>query len=75
MIACILIFMSLTISQAPVLPVVEHDRLEVVLPVEFQQLLHKANASGRMKIFLNSTRSQNRADPADGPFFQDPQPM
>ena len=75
MIACILIFMSLTISQAPVLPVAEHDRLEVVLPVEFQQLLTKANASGRMKIFLNSTRSQNRADPADGPFFQDPQPM
>ncbi|MCE9619498.1 MAG: hypothetical protein K8R92_06285 [Planctomycetes bacterium] len=53
----------------------EGDRIEVVVPAESQELLAKGPASGRLKLFLNATHSKNRADPADGPFFEDPQPI
>ena len=53
----------------------ESDRIEVVLPIQSQELVDKGAAAGRLKLFLNSTRSKNQGDPADGPFFEDPQPI
>ena len=47
----------------------ESDRIEVVLPIQSQELAGKGAAAGRLKLFLNSTRSKNYGDPADGPFF------
>ena len=75
MLTSILIFMALAITQANGARAGETDRIEVVLPVEFQQLLAPDATSGRMQLFLNSTRSKNNGDPADGPFFVDPQPI
>ena len=53
----------------------ESDRIEVVLPNQSQELVNKGVAAGRLKLFLNSTRSKNHGDPAEGPFFEDPQPI
>ncbi len=75
MLASILFFIALAIPQTPVVPTKESDRIEVVVPVEFQELLSTGPSSGRLKLFLNSTSSKNRSDPADGPFFEDPQPI
>ena len=75
MLASILFFIALAIPQTSVAPTKESDRIEVVVPVEFQELLSTGPSSGRLKLFLNSTSSKNRSDPADGPFFEDPQPI
>jgi hypothetical protein len=49
--------------------------IEVVVPADRQDLLAAGATSGRMKLFLNGTHSKNRGDPADGPFYEDPQPI
>lgn len=63
MLASILFFIALAIPQAPVVPTKESDRIEVVVPVEFQELLSTGPSSGRLKLFLNSTSSKTVAIP------------
>lgn len=51
------------------------DRVVVTLPVDKAGLVENGATSGRMIVFLKSERSPERGDPADGPFFRDPQPI
>ncbi|MGA1266970.1 MAG: alpha/beta hydrolase-fold protein [Phycisphaerales bacterium] len=58
----------------PVAAVAAGDRVLVRLPVENEAFARGPNA-GRMVVFLKSVHSRERGDPADGPFFSDPQPI
>ena len=75
MIAWLALFITLSLSQTAVPSVEETDRIEVVVPVEFEHLLHPGSTSGRLKLFFNKAGSKNHGEPADGPFFEDPQPI
>ena len=75
MIAWLALFITLSLSQTAVPSVGETDRIEVVVPVEFEHLLHPGSTSGRLKLFFNKAGSKNHGEPADGPFFEDPQPI
>ena len=51
------------------------DRVTFTLPAKQAALLGRGPVSGRIVLFLKSTRCRERGDPADGPFFSDPQPI
>lgn len=51
------------------------DRFIVDLPIEAATLLDPAARQGRVIIFLRSLESRATGDPADGPFFSDPEPV
>ena len=51
------------------------DRVTVRVPEELAKALAAGPASGRMVVFLKNDRCREPGDPADGPFFSDPQPI
>lgn len=66
---------ALAVALAIVFAARAADRISVQLPESAAALLGKGPTSGRMVVFLKSVRSRERGDPADGPFFSDPQPI
>jgi hypothetical protein len=62
------------IALLPCAAAVAGDRVLVKLPAESDGFAKGPNA-GRMVVFLKSLRSRERGEPADGPFFSDPQPI
>ena len=51
------------------------DRFRVEFPLEAATLLDPSARSGRVVLFLKARDSQGVGDPADGPFFNDLQPV
>ena len=51
------------------------DRVVVRAPDDLAKAVAAGPASGRMVVFLKSDRCRERGEPADGPFFSDPQPI
>ncbi|MFM7807179.1 MAG: hypothetical protein ACKPEA_04515, partial [Planctomycetota bacterium] len=51
------------------------DRVAVRVPDDLAKALASGPTSGRMVVFLKSDRCREPGDPADGPFFSDPQPI
>ena len=75
MVECLALFMALLLPQTVAPREAQADRIEVVVPIEFDHLLNQASRSGRLKLFFNRRGSKNHSEPADGPFFEDPQPI
>ena len=51
------------------------DRIVVRVPESVQGALAAGPVSGRMVVFLKSSRCREHGEPASGPFFSDPQPI
>jgi len=51
------------------------DRLQVHVSEELGKWLTPGTSSGRVVVFLKHDRCRERGDPAEGPFFSDPQPI
>ncbi|MBC7773558.1 MAG: hypothetical protein H7210_13770 [Pyrinomonadaceae bacterium] len=52
-----------------------HARAGVTFRVSIDKSVHAGEASGRLVVYLIGQGSAVGPDPADGPFFEDPQPM
>ncbi|MBM4052781.1 MAG: hypothetical protein FJ270_08595 [Planctomycetes bacterium] len=62
-------------SVAPIDPPAKPDRLRVRIPGDKVDLLAAGSSSGRILVFFVAEGSRVDADPAEAPFFEDPQPM
>lgn len=63
----------LTLSMTP--RVAAEDQVVVRLPEAFAASLRPGPASGRLVVFLKSSRCREPGEPCQGPFFSDPQPI
>ena len=75
MVECLALFIALLLPQTVAPREAQADCIEVVVPIESDHLLNQAFRSGRLKLFFNRRGSKNHSEPADGPFFEDPQPL
>jgi len=60
---------------APIEPPAKPDRLRVRIPGDKVDLLAAGASSGRILVFFVAEGSRVDEDPAEAPFFEDPQPM
>lgn len=51
------------------------DRVVVRVPEPLSEALANGPSAGRIIVFLKSTRCREEGEPADAPFFSDPQPI
>lgn len=51
------------------------DRVVVRVPDPLSEALANGPSAGRIIVFLKSTRCREEGEPADAPFFSDPQPI